>query len=94
MQLDLDTQTTPPDTTTDDGDDDEERSLRVSVHAYDGDTGRAIDAGVQLFGDDADNPEKFAAALLDAAFGCAAVRGPSYAWAAAAAFAAFDGTRR
>lgn len=92
MQLDTTTNTTPPATSTDDGGDDDDRSVRISVDFHDGT--RILDAGVALFGDQIDDPEEFASALLGAALALARLRGPDYGWATAARFIAYDGAGR
>jgi len=85
--------TAPPDTDQHDDDGDPDGSARLAVHWIAVDD-QSIDAGVQLFGAQASDPELFADALLRAALGVATAIGPDHAWALTAALIAFDGSRR
>ncbi len=81
----------PPDAQEDeDGDD---RSSRLSVHFIDIDE-VSYDAAVQLFGDSSQDPEQFAASLLNIALTIASMRGPEFSWAVMQRFAAYDGMSR
>lgn len=86
--MNVETEITPPDTDEDDGG--HLPSARLSVNFLDVD-GVHHDAGVQFFGEDTTDPEKFAEALLRTALAVASLRGSDYSWAAFQRFAAYDG---
>lgn len=75
----VETEVTPP--STDDDGDGYLPSARLSVSYLSVDETH-YDAGVQLFGGDCDDVERFAEALLSAALALAHLRGPDAAWAA------------
>lgn len=54
----------------------------------------SYDAAVQLFDNDATDPDRFADALLRAALALAQLAGPDHAWAAMQRFAGYDGSPR
>lgn len=86
--MNVETEITPPEVEEDgDGDD---RSARIACH-FIGSDDVSYDAAVQLFGDNADDPARFADALLNAALAVAALRGSDYSWAVIQRFAAYDG---
>lgn len=86
---DVETSTHPPFTEDDEGEDLPSARIGLSWIAVDD---RSTDAAVQLFGEQANDPEEFAGALLRAALGLAATIGPAHHWAAIQRLAAFDGT--
>lgn len=86
----VETQVTPPEVDNVDDGDGDLPSSRISVTHLDVNDVH-YDAGVQLFGTDADDPEKFADALLGAALAVAALKGSDYTWSAMQRFAAYDG---
>jgi len=87
--LNVETEIVPPGTD-EDGDGDI-RSGRLSVGWLAVDDA-AHDAAVQLFGDAAADPERFADALLRAALALASLVGPDHSWAVQHRLAAYDGT--
>jgi hypothetical protein len=93
MTTQIDTAITPPDVI--DGDDDgtDLPSARIGCHVITCDD-ISYDAGVQLFGEKADDPSECADALLRTALALAALRGPEFAWAAMQRFTAYDGMPR
>jgi uncharacterized UPF0146 family protein len=66
-------------------------SMRVAVHVIDVDDA-CYDAGVQLMGDDADDPERFAEAVLAACLAAASLRSPDCLMATVHRLARYDGT--
>lgn len=87
--LDVETEITPPEVDEEtDGDDSPSARLGVSwistseVH-YGADT--------QFFGDDCEDPAKFADALLRTALALANLRGPDHAWETMRRFTTYDG---
>lgn len=85
----VETDVTPPDVNTDeDGDDLPSARLSVNYLAVDD---VHYDAGVQLFGESATDPERFADAMLGAALALAALCGSDHSWAVMQRFAAYDG---
>lgn len=89
MSAPIDTAIIPPDVVDDDTDQDE-GSTRIGCHVITTDD-VSYDAGVQLFGERAEDPGEFANALLAAALALAAMLGPEFAWAAMQRFATYDG---
>lgn len=85
----VETRTTPPEPELDeDGDDTPTGRLSVSWTGVDD---AHYDAAVQLFGDPASDPDRFAAALLDAALALASLRGSAYSWAVMQTLSGYDG---
>jgi hypothetical protein len=70
-----------------------EGSARLTVNLLGADD-VSYDAAVQLYGEAALDPERFADALLRAALAVAHLAGPDHAWAAARRFASYDGGMR
>lgn len=90
MAPEIETYVEPDEPSVDGGDGEDERTLRVAVHAYDG--ADHFDAGIQLFGQDTEDPDRFAQVLLAASLALAALRGSDCEWATRQRFAAYDGT--
>lgn len=80
----------PPDTDQHDGDDHGDGYGRVSVLWIDADD-QAQDAGANLSGPAANDPDAWAAAVVRAARGLAHMLGPDHEWALAARLAPTDG---
>lgn len=86
---DVQTWTEPPEPAQDDEGD--TSSARLTIHWIAVDD-RSHEAAVQLFGEQANDPEQFAEALLRAAIGLGALIGPAHHWAVTQRLAAYDGT--
>lgn len=87
--MDVETEVHPPQP---DQDGDEHLpSARLSVSVVHVDDAH-YDAAVQLFGDEANDPTRFAAALLQAALALGALLGSDYHWAVMHSLVAYDGT--
>lgn len=86
--LDVETEITPPEVDEDGDDDTPSARLGCSwistseVH---------YGADVQFFGDNCEDPMKFADALLRTALALANLRGPDHAWETMRRFTAYDG---
>ena len=87
--MDVETATYPP--VTDEGDEEDIPSARLAVSLVHVDDAH-YSAAVQLFGDDANDPERFASALLQISLALGALLGLDYQWAVTQRFAAYDGT--
>lgn len=86
--MDVETAFHPPEVDADDGDLPSARLSASLIHIDDA----HYDAAVQLFGAEANDPERFAAALLRAALALGTLLGSDYQWAVTQRFAAYDGT--
>lgn len=76
--MDVETEIAPPEATEDE--DGDSRCVRVQTSLLDvGDT--HYDAGVQLFGDDCDDPDRIAEALLRVTLALGGLYGPDVSWA-------------
>ncbi len=88
MSTPVETEITPPEPDIDE--DGDTPSGRLSVSWSDVDDAY-YDAAVQLFGDPASDPERFADALLDAVLALASLRGSAYSWAVVQSLSRYDG---
>lgn len=88
--MNVETYTQPPEPEIEEEGDDLPAS-RLGVHFLRVDDTH-LDASVQLFGDDAEDPQKFAEALLSATLALAQLAGPDHWWATLQRLAAYDGT--
>lgn len=85
---DVETSVRPPESDSDEGGSDQSSRLTVSLIRVDDVN---LDAAVQLFGDDAADPEKLAEGILNAALALAQLAGPDVAWATMHRFASYEG---
>lgn len=85
--LDVQPHVTPP-ATAEDGDGDEQHAM-LTV-SWMGDR-ESVGADVSLYGDDCQDPARFADAVLRAALGLAHLRGQDHVWALMQRFTAYDG---
>lgn len=87
--MDVETTVSPPEPAEDEGGDIQSARLSVSLLRVDD---VHLDAALQLFGEDAEDADRIAEALLAAALALGALAGPGVAWAVAQRFAAYDGS--
>lgn len=85
---DVETEIVPPEPVEDE--DDRSISGRLAVHWIAPDDA-SYDAAVQLFNDAANDPERFADAVLRSALALAALVGPEHSWAVMQKLASYDG---
>lgn len=86
--IDIETEITPPEVDEDDGDDIQSARLNVGWISTDD---VHYGADTQFFGDDCEDPAKFADALLRTALALANLLGPDHAWEAMRRFTTYDG---